>query len=172
MVLNKNKLRTFSESVTQVNFIKDNYPGLYFLFDSEYKLVYIGESLLPLSRISDHYFKAYAGGKSKKGIGPIFNYFRIMQIKDEDFRIRQHFEKRWIKKYEPPVNANGQNSAPYPLSYNQIRDFISVYETFFKNMSWFTYINDEVIKKMPCYSQYRNKKRRQRALKQGNWRGL
>jgi len=172
MVLNKNKLRTFSESVTQVNFIKDNYPGLYFLFDSEYKLVYIGESQLPLARISDHYFKAYAGGKNKKGIGPIFNYFRIMQIKDEDFRIRQHFEKRWIKKYEPPVNANGQNSAPYPLSYTQIKNFISVYDTFFKDMTWFRYINDEVIKKMSCYSQYRSKKRREKALKQGNWRGL
>lgn len=172
MVLNKSKLIPFSDTTSQVNFIQHSLPGIYFLFNKDYELIYIGESKTPLGRVVDHYFKAYANNKIAKGVGPIFNYFRIITVKDADFRIRQHFEKRWIKKYKPPVNANA-DSAPYELSYKQIKDFILVYEGFFKkNISWFRYINDEVLKKLPSYKKYRNIKRRERAIKRGSWEGL
>jgi hypothetical protein len=108
----------------------------------------------------DHYYKAFLkSGKRPKGIGPIFAYMRIMQVKDKDFRIRQHFEKRWIKKFSPPVNANG-DSCPYELSYIEIKGYISVYEGFFKQeMPWFVYINDNVLKRQENYLEYRRKKR-------------
>jgi hypothetical protein len=160
MVLNKFKLIPFSNTVSQVNFVKHNLPGLYFLFDQDYKLIYVGESIYPLSRISDHYYKStLKNGKRCKGIGPIFAYMRIMQVRDKDFRIRQHYEKRWIKKFNPPVNHNG-DTAPYELSYKEIKSYISVYEGFFKReMPWFTYINDHVLKRQQNYIDYRREKR-------------
>ena len=163
MVLNKSKLIPFSDTVSQVNFVKHNLPGLYFLFDQDYELVYVGESIYPLSRISDHYYKStLKSGKRCKGIGPIFAYMRIMQVRDKDFRIRQHYEKRWIKKFSPPVNSNG-DSCPYELSYLEIKGYISVYEGFFKQeVPWYLYINDHVLKKQQNYIDYRREKRHKR----------
>jgi hypothetical protein len=159
MVLNKSKLIPFKNETAQVNFIKHNLPGLYFLYDQDYKLIYIGESMYPLCRITDHYYKAYANKERAKGVGPVFTYFRILRVEDKDFRIRQHYEKRWIKKYNPPLN-NNRESAPYELSCKDIKSFILVYDGFFKNeMPWYRYINDEVLKKQPNYINYRREKR-------------
>ncbi len=95
---------------TVIDITVSNRPGLYFLFNQEYKLIYIGESLFPLSRILDHYWKAYLNGKDKKGIGPVFSYFRIISLNNET-RIRQHYETRYIKHYNPEHN-HGTNRAP------------------------------------------------------------
>ena len=162
MVINKSKLIPFSNTTSQVNFVRHNLPGLYFLFDKQYKLIYIGESIYPLSRILDHYYKSkLKNGKRSKGIGPIFAFIRIMQVKDDDFKIRQHYEKRWIKKFNPPINFNG-DTAPYELSYKEIKGFIAVYEGFFKDTPWFTYINDHVLKRQQNYIDYRKEQRHKR----------
>jgi|TARA_A100000171_G_C2126939_1_gene144133 hypothetical protein len=152
MVLNKSKLIPFSNTNSQVNFVKHNLPGLYFLFNKDYKLIYIGESIYPLCRILDHCYKP------SRGVGPVFAFMRIMQVTDSDFRIRQHYEKRWIKKFNSPLNYNG-DTAPYELSYKEIKGFIAVYEGFFKDMPWFTYINDYVLKKQQNYIDYRREQR-------------
>lgn len=162
MVLNKNKLISFKDELNQVNFIKHNLPGLYFLFDEDYKLVYIGESLLPLIRINDHYHRHYKNEKDKKGIGPVFTYARIMRVRDKDFRVRQHYEKKWIKKYNPPINFNGNSHAPYELTLKQLKGFMSVYDFFFKKqMPWYKYLNDEVLKKQDWYLKYRSERKKQ-----------
>ena len=169
MVLNKSKLTPFKNEVSQVNLYKSNLPGLYFLFDENYKLIYIGESLLPFIRVNDHYFRHYKDQKQKKGIGPVFSYFRIMRVKDNDFRVRQHYEKRWIKKYQPSVNFNA-DAAPYELTYKEIKGYINVYEGFFKNQTpWYRYLNDDVLKKQKSYLKYRNDRRNELKRKRRNY---
>ena len=86
MVLNK----LSSLEKCQVNCIRDNLPGIYFLFNDKKELIYIGESKFPLIRILDHYHKSYKKarkvktGYQQKGIGHVFSYFRIINIKSED----------------------------------------------------------------------------------------
>ena len=159
MRLNRDKLNSIKND-TVIDITVSNRPGLYFLFDQEYKLIYIGESLFPLSRILDHYWKAYLNKKGKKGIGPIFSYFRIINL-DNETRIRQHYEKRYIKHYNPEHN-HGANRAPYSLTCKQIKAHIMIYEMFFKNMSWYRYINDEVLKKMSDGLAHKKKLRKLR----------
>ena len=156
------RLKSFSSLCEcQVNLLKLNEPGIYFLLNEKLKLVYIGESSNPLIRVLSHYFRSYPNGKDKKGIGPVFSHFRII-LTNEDKRIRQHYEKRWIKKFSPPVNSNG-DSCPYELSYLEIKGYISVYEGFFKQeVPWYLYINDHVLKKQQNYIDYRREKRHKR----------
>lgn len=169
MVVNKiNSLES-----CQVNCIKDNLPGIYFLFDENKELVYIGESKFPLIRVLDHYHKHYKKkrnvktGYQKKGIGPIFNYFRIINIRSEDSRIRQHFEKRWIRRFNPELNYNTKNEA-YDLTWREINSFILVFENFFKqHMSWYRYINDEVLRHRKSYLELKKVRRRRRYLATG-----
>ena len=105
-----------------INFIKANQPGVYFLFDKDKKLSYIGESKFPMSRILDHYSRAYdQTNKRAKGIGPVFDYFRIINCKSDDSRIRQHYEKRWIRKFQTRLNYNTKNES-YDLNWKEIRE--------------------------------------------------
>jgi len=164
MVLNK----LSSLEKCQVNCIRDNLPGIYFLFNDKKELIYIGESKFPLIRILDHYHKSYKKarkiktGYQQKGIGPVFSYFRIINIKSEDSRIRQHFEKRWIRKFDPPLNFNTRNQC-YDISWREINGFIKVYESFFKTqMTWYRYINDEVLRKRDSYIKWKARQRKQR----------
>ena len=65
MVINKIHNLKHSQGI---NFIKANQPGVYFLFDVDKKLSYIGESKFPMSRILDHYSRAYQNNKKAKGL--------------------------------------------------------------------------------------------------------
>ena len=47
MDTNKNKIIPFG-GVSQVDLVKLNRPGIYFLFNDENKLIYIGESNYPM----------------------------------------------------------------------------------------------------------------------------
>lgn len=150
----------------RVDCINDNRPGIYFLFNEKKELIYIGESKFPLIRILDHYHKHYKverktrSGFKQKGIGPVFKYFRIINIKSHDSRIRQHFEKRWIRKFDPPLNFSTRNQC-YDLSWKEINAFIEVYEHFFKEQtSWFRYVNDEVLRKRQSYIDWKKKQRK------------
>lgn len=172
MVVNKNNITAFG-GVSQVDLVKLNRPGIYFLFNDKVELIYIGESNYPMIRICDHYFKHYKKarkfkmGYQQKGIGPVFSYFRIMPVFNKDKRIRQHYEKRYIKKFNPELNYNAQ-TAPYDLTCKEIKGFIQVYEGFFKhNVSWHIYINQEVLKQRPNYREYKNVLRRRRYLVTG-----
>ena len=162
------RLKSFSSLCEcQVNLLKLNEPGIYFLLNEKLKLVYIGESSNPLIRVLSHYFRSYPNGKDKKGIGPVFTHFRII-LTNEDKRIRQHYEKRWIKKFNPPINWNGQSEAPYLLTRKELNNFIKVYDKFFKeDMSWHKYINDEVVKQMDKYIVHRKKLRKERYARTG-----
>lgn len=152
----------------QVNLLKLNEPGIYFLFNENLELKYIGESSNPMIRILNHYFRSYPEGKKLKGIGPIFSHFRII-LSNQDKRIRQHYEKRWIKKFNPPVNWNGQSEAPYLLTIKELKHFIKIYDDFFKadGMSWYQYINDQVVKQMDKYILHKKKLRKERYAKTG-----
>lgn len=167
VLMQLNKIKDISNCT--VNIIKDNYPGIYFLFDKDKKLIYIGESKFPLIRILDHYHKHYKiekvgwrSGFQQKGIGPVFHYFRTMHVQSEDSRIRQHYEKRWIRKFDPPLNYNTRALA-YDLSWKEINSFIHVYESFFKTqMTWYRYLNDEVCAKRDSYITLKARKRKLR----------
>ena len=158
MQINRNKLNCINKKTT-IDITINNNPGLYFLFNEKYKLIYIGESKFPLSRILDHYSRSYEGSKTKKGIGPVFTYFRIILLSTDEIRIRQHYEKRFIKQYNPEIN-HGSHRAPYTLTYRQIK-------AFFNNISWYRYINDEVLKKMDAGLKHKKKLRRAQFLKTG-----
>ena len=174
-----NKLLSLKEC--QVNLIKSNEPGIYFLFNEDKELIYIGESKFPLCRVLDHYNRSYHKdivtklGKvvvhtekgKKKGIGPIFSYMRIMSTNSKDARIRQHYEKRWIRKYNPPLNFNTKNEN-YDLNWKEINSFILVYENFFKkNKTWYRYLNDEVMNKRPGFMKHKAMKRKIRWITRG-----
>lgn len=165
MQINKHKLNCVNKKTT-INITVSNKPGLYFLFNEEYKLIYIGESMFPFSRILDHYSRSYENSKNKKGIGPIFEYFKIISLNTNEIRIRQHYEKRFIKKYNPKLNSNSYR-APYTLTSKQLKAHVLLYEKFFKNMSWYRYINDQVLKKMDENLKHRKILRRASYLKTG-----
>lgn len=162
-----NKIKDISNC--RIDIIKDNQPGVYFLFDKDRQLIYIGESKFPLIRVLDHYHKHYKiekvgrrHGFQQKGIGPVFHYFRVITIQSEDSRIRQHYEKRWIRKYDPPLNYNTRALA-YDLTWKEINSFIYVYESFFKTqLSWYRYLNDEVLAKRDSYITLKARKRKLR----------
>lgn len=165
MRLNRDKLNCINKK-TVIDITASNNPGLYFFFNEHYKLIYIGESKFPLARILDHYWRSYSENKIKKGVGPVFTYFRIISLNTDEIRIRQHYEKRFIKKYNPELNY-GSNRAPYTLTTNQLKAHVLIHEKFFKDMSWYRYINDEVLKKMDAGLQYKKKLRRASYLKTG-----
>jgi hypothetical protein len=156
----------------RVDIVGMNRPGIYFLFDDTRKLIYIGESKFPLIRILDHFHKHYKKlikipGIKAKGIGPVFNYFRTMHVQSSDSRIRQHYEKRWIRKFNPPLNYSTKN-VTYDLSYTELVSFAKVYDSFFKqDMSWFRYINDEVLRQRDSYKKQKAMLRRKRYLETG-----
>jgi len=167
MVVNTNKRFHNISLSNQVDFLKLNRPGIYFLFNKNKELIYVGESKFPLTRILDHYFKHYKKnpkdkGVNQKGIGPVFQYFRIMEVRG-DKRIRQHFEKRWMRKFKSPMNLdfNHRNAVCYDLSYREINAFIKIYDDFFSNqMTWHRYIQDEVCRHRRSYMIYRRKQRK------------
>ena len=165
MRINRDKLNCVNKETT-IDITTSNNPGLYFLFNEEYNLIYIGESKCPLSRILDHYSRSYEGSKTKKGIGPVFTYFRIVLLSIDEIRIRQHYEKRFIKKYNPKLNSNS-NTAPYTLTSKQLKAHVLLHEKFFNNISWYRYINDEVLKKMDAGLKHKKKLRRAQYLKTG-----
>lgn len=153
----------------RVDCIALNQPGVYFLFDEHKKLMYIGESKFPLVRVLDHYHKHYTKTvghflkpmTSKKGIGPIFSYFKIFNIHSEDSRIRQHYEKRWMKKFKPYLNFKTKNVV-YDLSWKEINGHMYLYDSHFKgDMTWHRYINDEVLRKRDEFKKYNSTRRRQ-----------
>jgi len=154
----------------QVDIVKMNRPGIYFLFDDHKKLIYIGESKFPLIRIMDHFWKHYKikkvgqrQGFQQKGIGPVFAYFRIMQVQSEDSRVRQ----RWTRKYNPELNYNTRHLG-YDLSWKEFQGFVHVYESFFKNdMTWYRYLNDEVLRHRPVFRELKAERRRRRFLATG-----
>ena len=164
MVINKiNKLKLFQA----INLIKANQPGIYFLFDKYKNLIYIGESKFPMSRVLDHYFKAYKNSKTAKGIGPVFDYFRIINCKSDDSRIRQHYEKRWIRKFKSPLNYNTKCET-YDLSWKEIKGFILIFDNFFKKTkSWYRYLNDEVMSKRTMQKEKVSKSRKEYYIKTG-----
>jgi hypothetical protein len=94
---------------------------------------------------------------------PVFSKFRILTLKKEtDKRIRQHYEKRWIRRFDPELNFHS-SQVPYDVSIKEIRAFILIYEDFFSGrMTWFRYINDEVMKQRPDYKEHSKKLRRRR----------
>ena len=151
-----------------INFIKANEPGVYFLFDKDKKLSYIGESKFPMSRILDHYSRAYdKTNKRAKGIGPVFNYFRIINCKSDDSRIRQHYEKRWIRKFKTRLNYNTKNES-YDLNWKEISGFILIFDNFFKNTrTWYRYLNDEVMCKRDVHKEKRRNQRKEYYIKTG-----
>ena len=165
MQINKNKLNCINKKTT-IDITASNNPGLYFFFNEHYKLTYIGESKFPLARILDHYWRSYSESKTKKGVGPVFTYFRIISLNNDEIRIRQHYEKRFIKRYNPELNSNS-NTAPYTLTSKQLKAHVLLHEKFFKNISWYRYINDEVLKKMDEGIKYKKKLRRASYLKTG-----
>jgi len=160
----------------QVDIVKMNRPGIYFLFDDHKKLIYIGESKFPLIRIMDHFWKHYKikkignrhrQGFQQKGIGPVFAYFKIIQVQSEDSRVRQHYEKRWIRKYSPELNYNTKHLG-YDLTWKEFQGFVRVYESFFKNdMTWHQYLNDEVLRQRPMFRELKAERRRRRYLATG-----
>ena len=162
-----NKLHTLS-NCRAINLLTANQPGIYFLFNKEKELIYIGESKFPVSRILDHYFKAYAyTHRCAKGIGPVFDHFRIISCKSEDSRIRQHFEKRWIRKFKSLLNFNTKCET-YDLDWKELNGFILIFEHFFKkDMTWNKYLNDEVISKRILHKEKRKIRRKKYYIKHG-----
>lgn len=158
----------------QVDMVHMNRPGIYFLFDDTKKLIYIGESKFPLIRIMDHFWKHYKikkigkrQGFQQKGIGPVFAYFRTMHVQSDDSRVRQHYEKRWIRKYNPELNYNTKNEA-YDLTWREFTGFVKVFESFFKqDMTWYRYLNDEVLPKRDNFRALKKIRRRRRYLATG-----
>jgi hypothetical protein len=148
-MVNKNKIHT----LLYFNFDQRKLciPGIYFLYN-EGKIIYIGISKIPIIRILDHY---YTKKNPAKGLGPCFDQFRIITLKKvyKDERILQHYEKRWIRKFNPIKNFNTRNLY-YNFSIRDIKYFIDVYDEYFKgHMPWNRYINDEVLKKTEYYKQ-------------------
>ena len=77
-------------------------------------LIYIGETINSLARIHEHY---YAGKKGKsrnksKGIGPKFNYIRIIKgFKRFNYdSVRIHEETKLVRKYLPQENQSAKIS--------------------------------------------------------------
>lgn len=148
-MVNKNKIHT----LLYFNFDQRKLcvPGIYFLFN-EGKIIYIGISKIPIIRILDHY---YSLNNPTKGLGPCFDQFRVITLKKtyKDERILQHYEKRWIRKFNPEKNFNTKHLY-YNLSIKDIKYFINVYNEYFKgHMPWHRYINDEVLKKTEHYKR-------------------
>lgn len=164
MVINKIHNLKHSQGI---NFIKANQPGVYFLFDVDKKLSYIGESKFPMSRILDHYSRAYQNNKKAKGIGPVFDYFRIINCKSKDSRIRQHYEKRWIRKFKTRLNYNTKNES-YDLNWKELKGFILVFENFFKSTkTWYRYLNDDVMNKRDVHKARKKIKRKEHYIRTG-----
>ncbi len=164
MVINKIHNLKHSQGI---NFIKANQPGVYFLFDVDKKLSYIGESKFPMSRILDHYSRAYQNNKKAKGIGPVFDYFRIINCKSKDSRIRQHYEKRWIRKFKTRLNYNTKNES-YDLNWRELKGFILVFENFFKSTkTWYRYLNDDVMNKRDVHKARKKIKRKEHYIRTG-----
>jgi hypothetical protein len=164
MVINKIHNLKHSQGI---NFIKANQPGVYFLFDVDKKLSYIGESKFPMSRILDHYSRAYQNNKKAKGIGPVFDYFRIINCKSKDSRIRQHYEKRWIRKFKTRLNYNTKNES-YDLNWSELKGFILVFENFFKSTkTWYRYLNDDVMNKRDVHKARKKIKRKEHYIRTG-----
>ena len=155
-MVNKNKIHT----LCYFNFDQRKLciPGLYFLYNLG-ELIYIGISRLPAFRVLQHYYTINA---PKRGIGPIFDQFRVITLNKtyKDERILQHYEKRWIKKFNPKLNVYTKN-AFYDLSINDIKYHIDTYEQYFKgHMGWHRYINDLVLKKQENYKKHKNVRER------------
>jgi hypothetical protein len=90
-----------------------------------------------------------------------------MHVQSSDSRIRQHYEKRWIRKFNPSLNYSTKN-VTYDLSYTELVSFAKVYDSFFKqDMSWFRYINDEVLRQRDSYKKQKAMLRRKRYLETG-----
>jgi len=155
-MVNKNKIHT----LCYFNFDQRKLciPGLYFLYNLG-ELIYIGISRLPAFRVLQHY---YTVDVPKKGIGPVFDQFRVITLNKtyKDERILQHYEKRWIRKFNPKLNFHTKNVF-YDLSINDIKYHIDTYEQYFKgHMGWHRYINDLVIKKNEIYKKHKKEKDR------------
>lgn len=76
-------------------------------------LVYIGESIYPIRRLTAHYFEENIDlkkAKEKRGIGPVFTHVRIVD-KFKNFQydsIRLHYERILVRKYLPYLNQASQ----------------------------------------------------------------
>ena len=120
-----------------------------------------------MSRILDHYSRAYQNNKKAKGIGPVFDYFRIINCKSKDSRIRQHYEKRWIRKFKTRLNYNTKNES-YDLNWKELKGFILVFENFFKSTkTWYRYLNDDVMNKRDVYKARKKIKRKEHYIRTG-----
>jgi hypothetical protein len=155
-MVNKNKIHT----LCYFNFDQRKLcvPGLYFLYNLG-ELIYIGISRLPAFRVLQHYYTTDA---PKKGIGPIFDQFRVIVLNKtyKDERILQHYEKRWIRKFNPKLNTHTKNVF-YDLSIKDIKYHIDTYEQYFKgHMGWHRYINDLVIKKNEIYKKHKRERKK------------
>ena len=71
-----------------------------------------------------------------------------------------------LYQYNPEIN-HGSHRAPYTLTYRQIKAHVLLHEKFFKNISWYRYINDEVLKKMDAGLKHKKKLRRAKYLETG-----
>ena len=97
----------------------------------------------------------------------MFDYFRIINCKSDDSRIRQHYEKRWIRKFKSPLNYNTKCET-YDLSWKEIKGFILIFDNFFKKTkSWYRYLNDEVMSKRTMQKEKVSKRRKEYYIKTG-----
>ena len=66
-----------------------------------------------------------------------------------------------MKKFKPYLNFKTKNGA-YDLSWKEINGYIYLYDSHFKgDMSWYNYINDEVLSKRDEFKKYNSTRRRQ-----------
>ena len=77
-------------------------------------LKYIGESSIPIIRLTDHYFieRRPDNGKFKKGVGPVFTHVRVISgfKRFEYDTVRAHHERLLVRKYLPELNQASQIS--------------------------------------------------------------
>jgi hypothetical protein len=73
-------------------------------------LMYIGESIYPIRRLTEHYFEDKLNKKQKRGVGPIFTHVRIInKFKNFEYdTIRLHYERILVRKYLPHLNQASQ----------------------------------------------------------------
>lgn len=75
-------------------------------------LRYIGESTIPIIRLTDHYFvgQRIDNGQFKKGIGPVFTHIRVIKgfKRFEYDTVRLHHERLLVRKYLPELNQASQ----------------------------------------------------------------
>jgi len=125
-------------------------------------LIYVGESIHPIKRLTEHYFEERLNKKEKKGIGPIFTHIRIIdKFKGFEYdSIRLHYERILVRKYLPHLNQASQltenqkliilNSAGKVSPYNLIKPYLiharDIYKAF---KAWeiedMNYINKEFV---------------------------